>query len=96
MQTIMLKTFAYVASDLNMDSHSQPIKYTIHDAMLVVGDDAIELGCIERGESRRVEIESTDSVRVVFRLGDEWIGTDMLPMRDTIRIDDNTETFEVR
>ena len=43
----------------------------LHDAMLVVGDDAIELGCIERGESRRVEIDSADSVRVVFRLGDE-------------------------
>lgn len=67
----------------------------LHDAMLVVGDDAIELGCIERGESRRVEIESTDSVRVVFRLGDEWIGTDMLPMRDTIEISDLTETFEM-
>lgn len=67
----------------------------LHDAMLVVGDDAIELGCIERGESRKVEIESADSVRVVFRLGDEWIGTDMLPMRDTIEISDLTETFEV-
>ena len=63
--------------------------------MLVVGDDAIELGRIERGESRRVEIESTDSVRVVFRLGDEWIGTDMLPMRDMIEINDMTQTFEV-
>ena len=52
-------------------------------------------GCIDCGESRRVEIESTDSVRVVFRLGDEWIGTDMLPMRDTIEISDLTETFEM-
>lgn len=67
----------------------------LHDAMLVVGDDAIELGCIERGESRRVEVESADSVRIVFRLGDEWIGTDMLPMRDTIEISDMTETFEM-
>ena len=65
------------------------------DAMLVVEDDAIELGCIERGESRRVEIESADNVRVVFRLGDEWIGTDMLPMRDTIEISDKIETFEM-
>lgn len=63
--------------------------------MLVVGDDAIELGCIECGESRRVEIESTDSVRVVFRLGEAWIGTDMLPMRDTIEISDKIETFEM-
>lgn len=67
----------------------------LHDAMLVVGDEAIELGCIDCGESRRVEIEDTNSVRVVFRLGDEWIGTDMLPMRDTIEINDLTETFEV-
>ena len=67
----------------------------LHDAMLVVEDDAIELGRIERGESRRVEIESADSVRVVFRLGDEWIGTDMLPRRDTIIINDKIETFEV-
>lgn len=49
----------------------------LHDAMLVVDDEAIELGCIEIGESRRVEVESTNSARVVFRLGDEWIGTDM-------------------
>lgn len=67
----------------------------LHDAMLVVGDDAIELGCIERGESRMIEIESADSVRVVFRLGDEWIGTDMLPRRDTIEISDMAETFEM-
>lgn len=67
----------------------------LHDEMLVVGDEAIELGCIERGENRRVKVESADSVRVVFRLGDEWIGTDMLPMRDTIEISDKIETFEV-
>lgn len=68
---------------------------TLSDAMLVVEDEAIELGDIAVGEGRRVEVERADSVRVVFRLGDERIGTDMLPMRDTIRIDDNTETFEV-
>lgn len=68
---------------------------SLHDAMLVVDDEAIELGRIDCGESRKVEIESTDSVRVVFRLGKEWIGTDMLPMRDTIEISDKIETFEV-
>lgn len=67
----------------------------LHDAMLVVGDEAIELGCIDCGESRSVEVERADSVQVVFRLGDEWIGTDMLPMRDTIEISDKIETFEV-
>lgn len=67
----------------------------LQDAMLVVEDDAIELGCIDCGESREVEIESTDSVRVVFRLGEAWIDTDMLPMRDTIEISDKIETFEM-
>lgn len=67
----------------------------LHDAMLVVDDDAIELGCIDCGESRRVEIERADSVRVVFRLGNEWIDTDMLPRRDTIEISDKIETFEM-
>ena len=67
----------------------------LDDAMLVVEDDAIELGCIDCRDSRRVEIENADSVMVVFRLGDEWIGTDMLPRRDTIEISDLTETFEL-
>lgn len=67
----------------------------LYDAMLVVEDEAIELGDIGIDESRRVKVERADSAREVFRLGDEWIGTNMLPMRDTIRIDDNTETFEV-
>lgn len=67
----------------------------LYDAMLVVEDDTIELGRIDCGESRRIEVESADSARVVFRLGDEWIGTDMLPLRDTIKIDDKIETFEV-
>ena len=63
--------------------------------MLVVEDDTIELGCIDCRDSRRVEIDSADSVRVVFRLGDDRIGTGMLPMRDTIEISDKIETFEV-
>jgi hypothetical protein len=63
--------------------------------MVVAGDEANEIGGISVGKSRRVEIEDVDSVRVVFRLGKEWIGTDMLPRRDTIRIEDNTKTFEV-
>lgn len=67
----------------------------LYDAMLVVEDDTIELGRIDCGESRRIEVESADSVRVVFRLGDEWIDTDMLPRRDTIIINDKIETFEV-
>lgn len=67
----------------------------LYDAMLVVVDEAIELGSIECGESRKVDVEKADSARVVFRLGDEWIGTDILPLRDTIIINDKIETFEV-
>lgn len=36
---------------------------TLSNAMLVVEDEAIELGNIAAGESRRVEIEDADSVR---------------------------------
>lgn len=43
----------------------------LHDAMLVVEDEAIELGCIDCGESRKVDVEKADSARVVFRLGEE-------------------------
>lgn len=67
----------------------------LDDAMLVVDDEAIELEDIERGESRMVEIENADSVRVVFRLDDEWIGTNILPSRVPIIIDDKIETFEM-
>lgn len=68
---------------------------TLSDTMLVADNEVVDIGDIKSGESRRVEIEDVDSVRVVFRLGDEWIGTDMLPTRDTIEINDKTTTFEV-
>jgi hypothetical protein len=63
--------------------------------MLVVGDEATELGNIKCDESCKVDVEKADSARVVFRLGEEWIGTDILPLRDTIIINDEIETFEV-
>ena len=59
---------------------------TLSDVMLVVEDDAIELGSIECGESRKVDVEKADSARVVFRLGDEWIGTDILPCEIRLRL----------
>lgn len=68
---------------------------TSSEAMLFVEDEAIELGDIAVGESRRVGVEQADSARVVFRLGDEWIGADILPLRDTIIINDEIETFKV-
>lgn len=67
----------------------------LHNAMLVVNDESFIVGDIRIGESKMVEIPKVDSVRVVFRLGDEWIGTSLLPMQDTIKIENNIETFNV-
>ena len=67
----------------------------LHDTMLVVNDESFIVGDIRIGESKRVEITNVDSVRVVFRLGDEWIGTSISPIKDTIKIENNTETFNV-
>ena len=70
----------------------------LHNTMVVVGDEAIEIGGIESGVSKIIEIPQQDSIRVIFTLGQEredWLGTDILPIQDTIYIDDNTETFEV-
>lgn len=71
---------------------------TLHNTTLVIDDEAIEVGDVKRNHSIKVEVPQRDSVRVIFTLGHEreaWLGTDILPMRDTIKIDDNTETFEV-
>lgn len=68
---------------------------TLTDTMLVADNEVIEVGDIRSGESCRVEIDRADSVRVVFLRGEDWIGTDMLPRRDTIEISDETTTFEV-
>lgn len=67
---------------------------TLSNAMLITNNKAIRLGDIKCGESCRVEVEQEDSLRVVFRLGDDWIGTDLMKC-DTIIISDKTETFEV-
>jgi hypothetical protein len=67
----------------------------LHETMLIVNDESFIVGDIRIGESKMVEIPKVDSVRVVFQLGDEWIGTSVLPMQDTIKIENNTETFNV-
>jgi hypothetical protein len=66
--------------------------------MVVAGDEATEIGAIPKGEYRKMETSAQDSIRVIFTLGQEregWLGTDLMPMRDTIRIDNNTQTFEL-
>lgn len=71
---------------------------TLHNVMVVAGDEATEIGTIPKGEYRKMETSPQDSIRVIFTLGQKregWLGTDLLPMRDTIRIDDKTQTFEL-
>lgn len=71
---------------------------TLHNVMVVAGDEAKEIGAIPKGEYRKMETLSQDSIRVIFTLGQKREGclkTDLLPLRDTIRIDDKTQTFEL-
>jgi hypothetical protein len=71
----------------------------LHNTMLVVGDEAYEVGKIKKGKYGRVEIpdDTRDSIRVVFTLQQErkdWLVTDKLPLRNII-ITDSTITYEV-
>ena len=71
---------------------------TLHNVMVVAGDEATEIGSIESGVCKQVEIPPQDSIRVIFTLGQKREGcleTDLLPLQDTIRIDDKTQTFEL-
>lgn len=70
----------------------------LHNAMLVVGDEGIEVGNIEQDEYRKLGTPIQDSCRVIFTLGqkrEEWLGTDIIKMTDTIKIDDNIKIFDV-
>lgn len=73
---------------------------TLHNVMVVAGDEATEIGRIESGVCKQVEIPPQDSVRVIFTLGQKregWLGTEKMAycVGDTIRIDDKTQTFEL-
>ena len=66
--------------------------------MVVVNDDAVEIGVIKVGESAKVEIPKEDSCRVIFTLGqkrEDWLGTDLMSTSDTIKIDDKTNIYDV-
>lgn len=66
--------------------------------MLVVEDNCTEIGTIEQGKYRKLETFKQDSCRVIFTLGekrDGWLGTDIIKLQDTIKIDDNTKIFEL-
>ena len=86
-----LATLAFVVI-LNLSSA------TLHNTMFVVGDEAVEVGTIPKGEYRKLETLPQDSIRVIFTLGQKregWLGTEKMThcVGDTIRIDDNTQTF---
>lgn len=71
---------------------------TLHNVMVVAGDEAEGIGTIPKGEHRKLQTLPQDSIRVIFTLGQKREGcleTDLLPLRDTIRIDDKTQTFEL-
>jgi hypothetical protein len=65
--------------------------------MFVVGDEAVEVGTIPKGEYRKLETSKQDSCRVIFTLGEKrenWLGTGAKSLKDTIIINDKTEIFE--
>jgi hypothetical protein len=71
---------------------------TLHNVMVVEGDNCTEIGTISKGEYRKMETLSQDSIRVIFTLGQKregWLGTEKMAIRDTIKINDNTQTFEL-
>jgi hypothetical protein len=85
---------ALIATIFLLNLSSAPL----HNVMLVVGNEGIEVGSIKQGEYRKLETLPQDSIRVIFTLGQKregWLGTEKMAIRDTIKIDDNTQTFEL-
>ena len=88
-----LVTLAFVVI-LNLSSA------TLHNVMVVAGDESEQIGAIPKGEYRKLETLPQDSIRVIFTLGQKregWLGTEKMAhcVSDTIKIDDNTQTFEL-
>ena len=73
---------------------------TLHNVMVVAGEEAEQIGTIPKGEYRKLETLPQDSIRVIFTLGQKregWLGTEKMAycVCDTIKIDDNMQTFEL-
>lgn len=69
---------------------------TLHNVSIVYGDNEVKVGKIDVNESKCVDIQG-DSVRVLPTLGKdkkEWLCTDLMSVRDTIKISDDIEIFE--
>ena len=70
---------------------------TLHNAMIVAGDDVVPIGTLDIHEEVVVEVPSKDNYRVIFTLkqeSEEWLGTDNIKT-DTLRISDKTKIFEI-
>jgi hypothetical protein len=65
--------------------------------MVVVDDEAIELGSIKIGGSKQVKLPQRDNFRVIFTLEQEregWLGTNVM-LCDTLIINDDIEVFDI-
>jgi hypothetical protein len=65
--------------------------------MVVVDDEAIEVGTIDIGRETKVEMPNNSSYRVIFTLGkerEEWLGTNLMRC-DTLMIGNDTKIFEI-
>lgn len=90
----MFRAIATIVVFLNLSSA------TLHNVMVVAGNEAEKVGTIPKGEYRKMETSPQDSIRVIFTLGQKregWLGTEKMVhcVGDTIRIDDKTQTFEL-
>ena len=83
----MFKIALIYITILNLSSHTLP------NTVLLNGSEAVEVGDIEIGKSVTVSVPRQDSVAVVFKIG-KLIGTEPMPVQDTIKITDNTHIFE--
>ena len=83
----MFKIALIYITILNLSSYALP------NTVLLNGDEVVGVGDLGKGESSTVVIPKCDSVAVVFKAG-EWVGTESMPVRDTIKITDNTRIFE--
>lgn len=69
----------------------------LEDVIVVHREDGYDVGCISRGQTERIIVAMRDSIRVVFKVAgsDKWLGTELMPVRDTITLSNSTKTFEV-
>lgn len=88
----MFKFFAIILIIINTSSAN------LNNLIILVDNEVFNIGRLKKNEVKRVEIHNKDSIRVLFTLGHEredWLGTSLISVRDTIKISDSTEIFDV-